>query len=193
MKKNKYVVDENKPHLGGNLIFGDVNTWSPSAWNYIIEKFKIKNMTDLGSGLGHTAKWFSEKLVDVTAVDGLVYNVKNSIYPTTLHDLTNVPFLKSVDLVYCVEVVEHIEEKYLDNLLTSLTQGDYLFMTHAIPGQEGWHHVNCQNEEYWINHLLDRNFILLKDDSEEIQKLANNDNAIHIARNGMIFKKSSSL
>ena len=191
MKKNKYVIDQDAPHLGGNLLFGDANTWAPSAWNYILEQFNIKSMTDLGSGLGHAANWFSDKNISVTAVDGLSYNVENSIYPTQLHDLTTGPFLKTVELVYCVEVVEHIEEKYLDNLLTSLTQGQYLFITHAVPGQDGYHHVNCQDSEYWINHLANRDFILLDEESIEIRKLANQDNALHLSRNGMLFKSAS--
>jgi len=189
MKKNKYVIDEAAPHLGGNLLFGDANTWAPLAWEYILENFDIKSMTDLGSGLGHAAKWFTDKSIVVTAVDGLSYNVDNAILPTVLHDLTVGPYTNAVDLVYCVEVVEHIEEKYLDNLLTSLTQGSYLFMTHAVPGQDGYHHVNCRDSDYWINHLLDRNFILLDEASEKIRSLAAENNAIHISRNGMIFKK----
>jgi SAM-dependent methyltransferase len=191
MKKNKYVVDEAAPHLGGNLIFGDVNTWAPLAWEYILENFDIESMTDLGSGLAHAAKWFANKSIVVTAVDGLTYNVDNAIFPTVLHDLTEGPYINTVDLVYCVEVVEHIEEKYLDNLLISLTQGSYLFMTHAVPGQCGYHHVNCRDSKYWIDHLLDKNFILLDSDSEKIRSLAAKNDAAHISRNGMIFKKSS--
>ena len=63
-------------------------------------------------------------------------------------------------------------------------------MTHAVPGQDGWHHVNCQNSEYWINHLKNRGFELLQDDSNRIQQLAKQDGAAHIARNGLVFKNA---
>jgi SAM-dependent methyltransferase len=186
---SKFIIDENKPHLGGNTIRPDKNTWSPSSWTYLIEKFDIKKMTDLGSGQGHTSQWFKEKGVEVTAVEGLEFNVKNSVVPAILHDLTVAPFEQDTDLVLCVEVVEHIEEIYLEFLLTSLCQGKILFMTHAVPGQPGYHHVNCRDSEYWIDHISRKGYNLLEKESQEIRKLADTDKARHLSRNGMIFLK----
>lgn len=186
---SKYVVDENKPHLGGNFAGGDPSTWCPSAWKHIIEKFQIKSMTDVGGGRGWASKWFSEQGVEATCIEGLKDNVDNAVYPSILHDITHGPFKKSVDFVNCIEVVEHIEELYLDNLLTTLCQGKYLLMTHAIPGQKGWHHVNCQPSEYWITHLKNRGFHLLDSDTLTIQSLARQDGAKHVFRNGMIFQR----
>jgi hypothetical protein len=183
----KFIIDETKPHLGGNTIRPDKNTWSPSSWTYLLEKFKIKKMTDLGSGQGHTSQWFMQKDIEVTAVEGLEFNVQNSVVPAILHDITTGPFELKTDLVLCVEVVEHIEEKYLDYLLTSLCQGEILFMTHAVPGQPGYHHVNCQDSEYWIDHISKKGYNLLEKESSEIRILADRDKARHLSRNGMIF------
>lgn len=185
-----YAINEGKKHLGGNFIEGDPATFCPTAWKSIIEKYKIKSILDVGSGRGYAAKLFNELGLDVTAIDGLEDNVKNAIYPTIIHDLTLGAFEKSVDLVNCIEVVEHIEEKYLNNLLDTLCSGKFLFMTHATPGQPGWHHVNCQPAEYWINHLLARNFQLLQEDSKELRWLARQDKAKHIAKTGMLFKNA---
>jgi hypothetical protein len=33
-------------------------------------------------------------------------------------------------------------------------------MTYAEPGQCGWHHVNCQHKEYWVNKLSQIGFML---------------------------------
>jgi hypothetical protein len=33
-------------------------------------------------------------------------------------------------------------------------------MTHAVPGQGGHHHVNCQPAEYWIEKMRKRNYRL---------------------------------
>jgi hypothetical protein len=186
---SKYVVDENKPHLGGNFAGGDPATWCPSAWDYIISNFAIKSVLDVGSGRGYAAKWFSEKGLDSQAIEGLEDNVVSAVHPTILHDLTKGSFITNVDFVNCIEVVEHIEEAYLDNLLTTLCQGRYLLMTHAVPGQKGWHHVNCQPTEYWVNHLKKRGFELLAEDSSVIQGLAAKDGGKHIARNGLLFVK----
>jgi SAM-dependent methyltransferase len=184
---SKYVVDNSKPHLGGNLPGGDPSTFCPKSWSYIIEKYQIKSVTDIGSGLGHAANWFSQNGLNVIAIDGLEDNVRNSIYPAQMVDLTEKAFVESVDLVNCIEVVEHIEEKYLDNLLDTLCAGKYLLMTHAIPGQDGWHHVNCQWEDYWIDNLNKKGFILSKIDTEEIRNRAHK--AKHIKRSGLFFIK----
>jgi hypothetical protein len=188
---SKFIIDENNPHLGGNTIRPDKNTWSPASWTYLLENFDIKKMTDLGSGQGHTSQWFKERSIDVTAVEGLEFNVKNSVVPAILHDLTKKSFEQPTDLVLCVEVVEHIEEEYLEFLLTSLCQGNILFMTHAVPGQPGYHHVNCQDSKYWIDHISKKGYTLLEKESQEIRLLAAGDKARHLERNGMIFKKSS--
>jgi cyclopropane fatty-acyl-phospholipid synthase-like methyltransferase len=185
----KYVVDESKPHLGGNFAGGDPATWCPSAWDYVVKKYNVKSVMDVGSGRGYAAQWFSNQGLTVTAIEGLKENVDNAIVSTSLHDLTEGAFVNPVDFVNCIEVVEHIEEKFLDNLLTTLCQGKYLLMTHAVPGQRGWHHVNCQPSEYWIKHLDARGFSLSVEDTAEIQKLAAQDGGKHIARNGMIFIK----
>lgn len=184
-----YATDENAPHLGGNYQDSDPATFAPSAWQYIVDKFRIHSVMDVGSGRGHAARWFKRRGHQVTAIEGMPDNVENSIVPAVLHDICNGPYINPVDFVNCIEVVEHIEEKYLDNLLTTLTQGNYLLMTHAVPGQKGYHHVNCQTSEYWIDHLQKRGFEFLKEDSLHIRRLAKQDHGKHIARNGMMFKR----
>ena len=185
----QYVTNDDKPHLGGNIREGDSWTWCPSAWEYILKKHDIENMTDVGSGMGHAAKWFSDHGIATMAIDGLEENVRDAIFPTMLHDITQGPFIRPTDLVCCIEVVEHIEERYLENLLTTICQGELLLMTHAVPGQPGWHHVNCQPSEYWIDHLDRMGYILSTTQTAVIQELALRDGGHHIARNGMLFMR----
>jgi SAM-dependent methyltransferase len=186
--KYEYVVNSDNPHLGGNFSEGDPATFCPAAWQYIIQKFNIKSALDVGSGRGYAAKFINELGVETIAIEGLIENVNNAIYPTIKHDLTFKPYLHKVDFVNCIEVVEHIEEKFINNLMDTLCNGSYVLMTHAVPGQKGWHHVNCQESSYWINLFKKRNFILLEEDSSTIRKLAMKDGGLHIARNGMFFK-----
>lgn len=187
MSNPNYVIDKKNPHLGGNLVNGDPATFCPGSWDYIIKKYQIRSVLDVGSGRGHAAKWFSDQNLDVWAIDGLEDNVKNSLYPAEIVDLTEKSYTRDVDLVNCIEVVEHIEEKYIDNLLDTLCCGKFLFMTHAVPGQDGYHHVNCQWEDYWVEHLQNKNFVLSKEDTEQIRKLARK--AKHIKRSGLFFRK----
>jgi hypothetical protein len=190
-KKKKYTeaLDPHKPHLGGNFIEVNPSTYCPAVWLYIIKKYSIQSVMDVGSGRGHAAKWFSDQGIKTIAVDGLQDNIVNAVYPTVLCDLTESSYNEAVDLVNCIEVVEHIEEKYINNLLDTICSGRYLFMTHGLPGQEGHHHVNCQPTEYWLKHLADRGFKELSDDSKELQRIASSTKAHHIKDTGMLFVK----
>jgi len=184
-----YVLDETKPHLGGNFAEIDPACWCPNVWSYIVSKYNVKTAMDVGSGNGRAAEWFAKQGLTVTAIEGLEKNVENSAHPAVLHDITTGPYINPVDFVNCIEVVEHIEETFLDNLLTTLCQGNYILITHALPGQKGWHHVNCQPSDYWIDHIESKGFEFLSEESNKIRKIAEDESAIHIAKNGLFFKK----
>jgi hypothetical protein len=124
-------------------------------------------------------------------VDGLPENIANAVYPTMLHDLTKGPIISKVDLVHCQEVVEHIEEQFLDNVLGSLMSGKVILMTHALPEQRGWHHVNLKPSEYWIDHLQSRGCQFLVEDTRRVRTLAQQEGAPYVARSGLIFVNSA--
>ena len=175
------------PHVGGNLLEGDPWTFCPGVWNYVIDRFAIKSVLDLGCGLGYSSRYFSRKDLDVVAVDGMPDNVLNCIYPSTLCDLTQGRVTTRVDLVHCQEVVEHIEEQYIENLLASLTCGKVILMTNALPGQGGYHHVNEQPIEYWTAHLKRYNCEFMPEDTARIRKIAENEGAHWMAQTGSIY------
>lgn len=196
MAQNNYqgytnVQDQQQQHLGGNLREGDPYTFCPSVWDYLIKRFSIKSVMDLGSGMGYASDYFYRKDLQVLAVEGLRDNVDRSVYPAICHDITIGPVYARVDLVHCQEVVEHIEEDYLDNLLKSLTCGRIIVMTNALPGQGGHHHVNEQPTEYWVSHLMSRGCELLVEDSNRIRKLAAMDGATYMAQTGIVLANKS--
>lgn len=185
------VQDQSQQHLGGNLREGDPYTFCPSVWDYLVQRFAIRSIMDLGSGMGYASDYFFKKNLQVLAVEGLRDNVDRSIFPSIQHDITDGPVYARVDLVHCQEVVEHIEEKYLDNLLSSLTCGRIIVMTNALPGQGGYHHVNEQPTEYWVRHLMTRGCELLVEDSNRIRKLAAQDGATYMAQTGIVLANKS--
>lgn len=187
------VESTDLPHLGGNMDHNDLETFTTTVWDYVIDKFKIKSALDLGSGYGFSSQYFFDKSVATVAVDGLEQNVYNAVYPTVLHDLTKGPFCTQVDLVHCQEVVEHIEEKYLDNLLKSMACGKYILMTNALPGQLGYHHVNLQNTEYWIEHLKTYGFEFMEAESMYIRGLAKANMNPYMAKTGSLFINQKTL
>lgn len=182
-----------KPHVGGNIAGGDPLTYAPSVWDYLINRFCINSVLDLGAGEAHAANYFHNKGLKVLAVDGMEGNCANKNYPTVHIDLTKGYVTAEVDLVHCQEVVEHIEEKYIDNLLISISCGNYFVMTHALPGQGGYHHVNEQPSEYWVQQLDRYGFVLLAEDSKRVRQLAVRDGAVYLARTGLVFANTNGL
>jgi hypothetical protein len=178
---------ESAPHLGGNIKIGDPYTYCPSVWDYLILRFGVESALDLGSGTGNAASYLHKKCVRVIAVDGLEENAQRSIYPTLVHDLTKGPIVTRVDLVHCQEVVEHVEETFLGNLLASLLTGKVIAMTHAVPGQAGYHHVNLKPKSYWVSHLSRCGAELLVEDTRRVRELARRDGAKYMAETGLVF------
>lgn len=185
------ATDSENPHLGGNILGGDPLTFAPRAWNYLIDRFAIESVLDLGSGCGNAAAYFHRKALKVIAVDGLMENVESAVFPTLRHDLCIGPVCTRVDLVHCQEVVEHVEERFVENVLESLTNGKFIVMTHAVPGQGGWHHVNCQPEAYWIQHLERYGCSLLREDTNRIRALALEDGARYLSETGLVFSNNA--
>jgi SAM-dependent methyltransferase len=181
------VINENSAHLGGNVLEGDPFTHAPSVWDYLTKRFAIQSVLDLGSGMGYSAHYFNKLGLKVLAVDGLWENCMNAIYPTLQLDLTKSKVVTRVDLVHCQEVVEHIEEEFLDNLLASLACGRIIVMTNALPGQGGHHHVNEQPTNYWIEHLRQHKCEVLVEDSNRVRQLAKLDGAHYLAQTGVVF------
>jgi SAM-dependent methyltransferase len=185
------VVNNLTPHVGGNILEGDPNTFSPSVWDYLIKRFALSSVLDLGSGMGYASQYFHSKGMKVLAVDGLIQNCQKAVFPTIHLDLTLNKVTSRVDLVHCQEVVEHIEEKFLDNLLASLACGKFILMTNALPGQGGYHHVNEQTTEYWIEHLKRYNCEVLIEDSNRVRRLAKDDGALYLSRTGLVLANRS--
>jgi len=154
------VVDAERHDLGGNIRHGDVSTFIPNFWRYMIDRFAIRSMLDVGCGEGHAVKFFYKNGVAAHGIDGLRSNVERAVFPIALHDLLERPYVMPVDFVWSCEVAEHILPEKVGNYLDTLANGMVIAMTHALPDQGGHHHVNCQPDEYWIELLQARGYQL---------------------------------
>lgn len=189
-----YNTSENSPHLGGNIVGGDPCTWTPTLWSWLIKKFNIKTVVDIGCGEGHTVKYFIDNGCSAYGLEGLSENLKNSVAPMIQWDITQGHLKASkVDLVWCCELVEHIDAKYIHCLMNTLTVGTIVAMTHALPGQEGYHHVNCQPASYWIKLMDAYGFDYLEADTIEARTYALPENRNFklswFSVSGLIFKR----
>lgn len=143
-------IHPDRPHLGGyNPDHDGQGTWGPELWQKLIDDLGIKSMVEIGSGLGDTVRWFREHGVAAVGIEGEPTAARES--SAILHDYTRGPFaIPEVDLVWSAEVVEHIEEQYIDNFMRTFQAGKHVGLTAAQPGDAGHHHVNCRSPDYWI-------------------------------------------
>jgi hypothetical protein len=135
-------------HLGGHENFSHLDS---GALQYIIDKFDVKSMIDVGCGPGGMTELARQMGLEVLAVDG-DFVVNRNITDVVINDYQEKAYKpdKNYDLAWCVEFVEHIEARYIQNFIATFQSCKYVIMTHAFVGQAGHHHVNCQPTEYWI-------------------------------------------
>lgn len=189
--EKEYRFDYKNVHLGGNIAGGDNASWTPELWFYLKEEFGIKTMMDVGCGEGQSVRWWEEHDVYACGFDGIPINIERSPTSCFLHDLTVQPIRRTVDLVTACEVVEHIDEKHIDKLMATLTSGDVVAITFAPPGQGGFHHVNCQDQEYWIG-MFDKYGYSMSERHTIIGRRLAGENT-HFSRTGLVFIKNASV
>lgn len=127
----------------------------------------INSVLDVGCGTGSwLIKWQENGVKDVLGVDGSYINKEQLKIPENLfvaHNLSEELDLKrKFDLVQCLEVAEHIDEKFADILIDNLTRhGDVIFFSSATPGQGGSGHINEKPHNYWQKKFLEHHFIAI--------------------------------
>ncbi|GAG33688.1 unnamed protein product [marine sediment metagenome] len=170
--------------------FGNNRQWSycdnvdDVALKYILDNFSPSTMIDIGCGRGIQVENARSMGVEAVGVDG---SQELTIYDKPyffLHDYTQGKIdLGDFDLAWSVEFVEHVYEKYIPNFLDTFAKCRMVFFTHAVPGQGGNHHVNCQTGEYWLNIFKKYGFEKNEETTSEVRSVAENK---YIRRTGTI-------
>ncbi len=169
-------------HLGGFSTqenIGDNATYHPHLWKYMIDTFKVKSLLDIGCGMGISTKFFFDNGCKVQGIEGHPYCLENSKIKDYIfqhdysHGESNIG--GNYDLCWSCEFVEHVEEKYADNFIKDFAKSKIVLITHATPGQGGWHHVNCQPASYWIDKLARFDLIYDENLTNETRRIANQD------------------
>jgi hypothetical protein len=144
-------------------------------------------MLDVGCGEGNAVHFFNKRGVYAHGIDGLRKNIENAVMPIALHDLLVSPYVMPVNLVWTCEVAEHIDPSKVGNFIDTLANGQIVAMTHALPGQPGHNHVNCQPPEYWIDLMASRGFALER--SQEVYRAISRteDYPTYFASSGLVF------
>lgn len=190
-----YIEKEN-PHLGGYIVGGDSATYYPEMWKWLVEDAGIASVLDVGCGEGHALSYFASLGCKVLGIDG-VEQPQSWIHQ---HDFTKGLFsppkrtLFPFDMTWCCEFLEHVPSDSLPNVMAALQLAPLVLLTHADPGQAGYHHVNLQPGSYWqgamaaIGYQLD--FQLTS--ATRMWAGKNTDPWNHYVRSGMAFRRVGS-
>lgn len=181
-------VDWERPHLGGYLKGGDAGSFCPEMWTWLVRKYRIKSVIDVGCGEGQALKFFGDLGCYVRGVDGIPQPGLGSF---VCHDYTTGPYEpnpwadgRGFDLCWCCEFVEHVEQRYEENFLATFECARMVAMTHGLPGQGGHHHVNCQPPEYWIQRMKEHGFRLNRPATRRARELVPHG---YFAWSGLVF------
>ena len=157
-------------HLGGHE---SMQHYEEGGLDFLIQKYNIKSMVDVGCGLGGMVQMARSKGLDSIGIDG-DFVVDREFNDIIIHDYTTGPYIldKNYDLAYTCEFVEHVDEQYMRNFISTWDNCKYVLMTHALPNQPGHNHVNCQPIEYWVHTLNAFGYTFDVDTTNEIRKVS---------------------
>lgn len=181
-------------HLGGFYTTLDLASHCPKMFKYLVKSLKIKSVLDVGCGMGRQMQEFMKYCDEVTGIDGSQYAIENSPVKEHIfqHDYTvgELETEDRYDLCWCCEFVEHVKEEYVDNFLSTFAFCKYVAMTHAVPGQGGHHHVNCQPKEYWIEKMKEYGFEYDEDFTNKLKEVAKTEGDYdpHFLSTGLFFR-----
>lgn len=175
-------------HLGGheNETHND-----QGALEYLIKKFDIKSMLDIGCGPGGMVEVANKLGLEVKGIDGddKVERAESISKLIEIWDFNNAPFVpeKKYDLGWSVEFVEHIDIEFMPNFVETFKSCKYIAMTHALPGQPGHHHVNCKPFEYWLGVMEYNGFKILVEETNQM-RAASTMRERYIRQQGYLFE-----
>ena len=201
MNYDGMVVNPQYPHLGGFSMGGDPSTYYPHMWKKLLDDLNINSIVDVGCGRGYSTEYFYKNFTtDVLGLDGCEEALRFNLVPQCVKkvDFTCETFEleKTTDLCWSCEFVEHVREEYCDNFLNVFGQCRYIAMTYAEPDQGGHHHVNEQNEDYWVSKIESMGFKFDKEYTEELKQVCEQDRIMicpqfekmHFQNHGLFFR-----
>ena len=172
-------------HLGGQ----NGRCWDDEGClDWAIKTFDVGSMLDIGCGYGCQVKLARSKGLKSLGLEGDITVFRDDLQEEI--DFTKTKYISEIqyDLIWSVEFLEHVEEKYIDNYIDAFKSGKYVICTHAQPGQAGHHHVNCKDNEYWYDKFLEYGFDV---DAIEINEVRTRSNMIKpfMQKWGMFFRR----
>lgn len=157
-------LEVSEGHLGGYVIGKPApGTWCPEIWDWSMDTLGVSSMLDIGCGLGYVMQYYAGRGKQVLGVDGSPSAIAQHLMSERVvqHDYTKGAWqpAETYDMIWSSEFLEHVEEQYLPHFMDTFKMAKhYIFVTFAVPGQQGHHHVNLQYADYWIAHFAEIGF-----------------------------------
>jgi len=176
------------------------NVFNHGLAHFIGSEFKPESILEFGCGIGLYLEYLENnfiinELYGIEPRPPLVTNQKRKLIAL---DITQqgipLSLFRTFDLVYSIEVLEHIDEKYHVDIIRYLciSSKKWLIFSAAQPGQEGVGHISCKELDYWINLIKNNGFLLSKKKTQQIRDACDAKNLNH-RKNLMVFKKKQIL
>ena len=155
-------------HLGGH--FGFTNA-DKGALVFLKETLGVESMLDVGCGPGKQVRLARRLGIEAFGIDG-DHTLKFSEPYFFLQDFTKGKFScdRTFDLVWSVEFLEHVEEQYQPFYMSTFRLAKAVVCTAALPGQLGFHHVNCRKQSYWIGVFKKYGFVFDKPNTQKLRE-----------------------
>lgn len=152
-------------HLGGHLNRTNIDE---GALSWLIDTFQPQSFLDIGCGPGGMVDHAIDCQLDATGIDGDPTILKEGII---LHDFVEGPIAldRRYDIGWSVEFVEHVYEQYMPNYMPAFQACDVIVVTYAPPGTPGHHHVNLQEQQYWIDKFKDYGFVFNEEYTQQLR------------------------
>jgi len=181
-------------HLGGH---GNKTHLDEGALNWLIDNYNIESYLDIGCGPGGMVELAESKNLRVLGVDGDYTLERYSADNFLIHDYTTgpAPVEQEFDIAWSVEFLEHVYEEYMPNYMNTFQKAKYVIVTYAPPGWGGHHHVNLQEEDYWIARFKEYGFEYNADATAQLRQHstmnAHRRKKAFVANRGIFFERSS--
>lgn len=125
------------------------------------------NVIDFGCGNGFYIGELAKKGFNCVGVEGMKLN--NFLHDQIIIKDLSQPFdLPIRGSVICLEVLEHIQKEFESTVIENITThcNEQLVLSWALTGQPGVGHVNCVEQSYAIDRIVERGFKYLVRETE---------------------------
>lgn len=187
--RRSYPVTLTPPEIDYDSIVREEGTWAQRLAEYIKEKINPSTVIDIGCGPGIYVDSLRNLGLDAQGIDtDKRVHGRPHLRCQSMFDLDDTKY----DLVICMEVAEHIDEKFENQIVekVSAAVGKTLIWTAALPGQGGTGHINCRPKEYWAEKLAGQG--LVRDINKEQDLIEYAKNGYHMgwfANNLLFFER----